>query len=69
MLALPIPIVVDNFADYYAEQKQIEAQELKLEANAKQLEEEAEAAEVAKVDLLKSVSEDYCKKFVDIKTE
>ena len=69
MLALPIPIVVDNFADYYAEQKQIEAQELKLEANAKQLEEEAEAAEVAKVDLLKSVSEDYCKKFVDTKTE
>ena len=38
VMALPIPIVVDNFADYYSEQKKIEAKELKKEAQAKQLE-------------------------------
>ena len=31
-MALPIPIVVDNFANYYSEQKKLEAQELKREA-------------------------------------
>ena len=31
-MALPIPIVVDNFADYYSEQKKLEAKELKREA-------------------------------------
>ena len=36
-MALPIPIVVDNFADYYSEQKKIEAKELKKEAQAKQV--------------------------------
>ena len=31
-MALPIPIVVDNFGDYYAEQKRLEQAELKKEA-------------------------------------
>lgn len=35
VMALPIPIVVDNFADYYSEQKKLEAKELKREAQAK----------------------------------
>jgi len=34
VMALPIPIVVDNFADYYSEQKKLEAKELKREAQA-----------------------------------
>ena len=32
VMALPIPIVVDNFGDYYAEQKRLELAELKKEA-------------------------------------
>ena len=32
VMALPIPIVVDNFADYYSEQKKLEAEALKREA-------------------------------------
>ena len=47
VMALPIPIVVDNFADYYSEQKKIEAKELKKEAQAKQAEVNMEAERVA----------------------
>merc|ERR1719150_241657 len=47
VMALPIPIVVDNFADYYSEQKKLEAKELKREAQAKQFEWEAEQQKVA----------------------
>ena len=36
-MALPIPIVVDNFANYYSEQKKLEAQELKKEAMEKEM--------------------------------
>ena len=43
VMALPIPIVVDNFADYYSEQKKIEAKELKKEAQAKQAEFDVDA--------------------------
>ena len=47
VLALPIPIVVDNFADYYSEQKKIEAKELKKEAAAKQAEVDLEGERLA----------------------
>ena len=47
VMALPIPIVVDNFADYYSEQKKIEAKELKKEAQAKQAEFDIDAEKVA----------------------
>merc|ERR1711953_1656656 len=43
VMALPIPIVVDNFADYYQEQKKLEAKELKKEAQARQAEVDIEA--------------------------
>jgi len=46
VMALPIPIVVDNFADYYSEQKKLEAKELKKEAQAKQIELDLAAAHV-----------------------
>ena len=53
--ALPIPIVVDNFADYYSEQKKIEAKELKKEAQAKQAEVEVEAERVANRGLVRTL--------------
>ena len=55
VMALPIPIVVDNFADYYSEQKKIEAQELKKEAQAKQAEIDIEAELVARRGLVSTL--------------
>ena len=46
IMALPIHIVVDNFADYYSEQKKLEAKEMKKEAQQKQAELEMAAAQV-----------------------
>ena len=55
VMALPIPIVVDNFADYYSEQKKLEAKELKKEAQAKQAEVDLEAERVARQGLVRSL--------------
>merc|ERR1712066_1089231 len=55
VMALPIPIVVDNFADYYSEQKKLEAKELKKEAQAKQAELDMEAERVANRGLVASL--------------
>ena len=55
VMALPIPIVVDNFADYYSEQKKIEAKELKKEAQAKQAEFDVDAEKVANKGLIKTL--------------
>ena len=55
-MALAIPIVVDNFADYYSEQKKIEAKELKREAQAKQAEFDGQAEGVANKFLIKTLA-------------
>merc|ERR1719186_393905 len=57
VMALPIPIVVDNFADYYSEQKKLEAKELKKEAQAKQFEWEAQQAGVAVAGLVDTLTQ------------
>ena len=55
VMALPIPIVVDNFADNYSEQKKIEAKELKKEAQAKQAELDLAGEQVANHALVKTL--------------
>jgi len=52
VMALPIPIVVDNFADYYSEQKKLEAKELKREAQARQAEFDLTAKDIAEEGLV-----------------
>ena len=49
-------IVVDNFGNYYAEQKKIEAKELKKEAQDKQADVEQAAERVANKGLVKTLS-------------
>lgn len=56
VMALPIPIVVDNFADYYSEQKKLEAKEFKREAQAVEDQWEMRKAILAKEQLLLSIA-------------
>ena len=55
VMALPIPIVVDNFADYYSEQKKLEANEMKKEAQAKQAKMDEAAEQVANLALVQTM--------------
>ena len=55
VMALPIPIVVDNFADYYSEQKKLEAKELKEEAEAAEAVEILAAAQLAEDSLIMTI--------------
>ena len=56
VMALPIPIVVDNFADYYSEQKKLEAREIKKEAQAKEGKHAAVAATLYRKALMNTIS-------------
>ena len=56
VMALPIPIVVDNFADYYQEQKKLEAAEIKAEAQAVEDEWRAEQKESAMRGLMETIT-------------
>ena len=66
VLALPIPIVVDNFADYYKEQKQIDAKELKRDAAALQAEEDRQVAQVANEGLVETICQQFTTSFEDV---
>ena len=66
VLALPIPIVVDNFADYYKEQKQIEAREMKRDARALQEQEEREMAQTANEGLVETICQQFTSSFEDV---
>ena len=56
VMALPIPIVVDNFADYYKEQKKLEAKELRNEELAREAVMEGRAMAVARRGLLETLT-------------
>ena len=66
VLALPIPIVVDNFADYYKEQKQIEARELRRDAKALQEEEDREMERTATEGLVETICQQFTSSFEDV---
>ena len=66
VLALPIPIVVDNFADYYKEQKQLEAREFRRDARALQEEEEREMAKTANEGLVETICQQFTSSFEDV---
>ena len=58
VMALPIPIVVDNFANYYSEQKKLEAQELKREAEEREKQFRADMRESVVEGVLDTIAKD-----------